>query len=50
VTTSQHAAFFRAAGDPAAELTLPPPGPPDMDKVMAAADRYKIDILGPLPT
>lgn len=49
VTTPQHVAFFRAVGDPATELTLPPPGEPDMGRVMAAAGTYKIDILGPLP-
>jgi quercetin dioxygenase-like cupin family protein len=37
VTTPQHVAFFRAVGEPAPELTVPPPGPPDMEKVMAAA-------------
>lgn len=26
-----------------------PPAPPDMPKLMAAAAKYKIDILGPLP-
>jgi hypothetical protein len=50
VTTAQHLAFFRAAGEPAAELTIPPPAPPPMDRVMAAALQYKIEVLGPLPT
>ncbi|HEX2504007.1 MAG TPA: hypothetical protein VHK00_08685 [Miltoncostaeaceae bacterium] len=39
----------RAAGEQARELTLPPPAEPDMEKLMAAAGRYKIDVLGPLP-
>ena len=46
----EHLAFFRAAGEPAAELTIPPPAPPPMDRVMAAAVKYKIEVLGPLPT
>ena len=50
VTTPQHLAFFRAVGDPTPERTLPPPAEPDMDRVMAAAADYKIDIRGPLPT
>jgi quercetin dioxygenase-like cupin family protein len=49
VTTAQHLAFFRAAGEPAAELTIPPPATPPMDRVMAAAVKYKIEVLGPLP-
>jgi quercetin dioxygenase-like cupin family protein len=49
VTTPQHGAFFRAVGERAQELTLPPPAEPDMGRLMAAASRYKIDILGPLP-
>lgn len=49
VTTAQHEAFFRAAGEPAAARTLPPPAAPDMDKVMAAAARHNVEILGPPP-
>lgn len=29
--------------------TAPPAGPPDMAKLMAAAQRYGLEILGPLP-
>ena len=49
VTTPQHEAFFRAAGEPAQERTLPPQAPPDMDKVMAAAEEHGVEILGPPP-
>lgn len=49
LTTAQHEAFFRAAGEPAAERSLPPAGPPDMDKLAAAAERYGVEILGPPP-
>ena len=49
VTTPQHEAFFRAAGDPAGERTLPPAAPPDMERVNAAATRYRVEILGPPP-
>jgi len=33
-----------------AELSEPAPAPPDMAKVMPAAARYGVEILGPLPT
>lgn len=49
LTTAQHEAFFRAAGEPAAERVVPPAGPPDMDKLGAAAERYGVEILGPPP-
>ncbi|HYP47916.1 MAG TPA: cupin domain-containing protein [Thermoleophilaceae bacterium] len=49
LTTAQHEAFFRAAGEPAAERSLPPAGPPDMDKLAAAAERHGVEILGPPP-
>ena len=49
VTTTQHAAFFRAVGDPAPQLTIPPPGEPDMERIMAAAREYNIELVGPLP-
>jgi hypothetical protein len=28
---------------------LPVPSPPDMDKLIALAAKYRIEILGPLP-
>lgn len=49
LTTPQHEGFFRAAGAPAPTRTLPPPAPPDMDKVMAAANQYGVKIIGPPP-
>jgi quercetin dioxygenase-like cupin family protein len=49
ITTPQHERFFRAAGEPAQARTLPPQAPPDMDKVMAAANEYGVEILGPPP-
>jgi quercetin dioxygenase-like cupin family protein len=36
-------------GEPAKELTLPPAEPPDMERLMAIAAKYDIEILGPLP-
>jgi quercetin dioxygenase-like cupin family protein len=49
VTTAQHERFFRATGDPAHSRTLPPPAPPDMERIMAAAQEYGVQILGPPP-
>ena len=49
LTTPQHERFFRAAGEPAQSRTLPPEGPPDMDKVMAAAQQFGVEIVGPPP-
>ena len=49
LTTPNHEAFFRAAADPAQERTLPPDMPPDMPRIMAAAERYGVEILGPPP-
>jgi glyoxylate utilization-related uncharacterized protein len=36
-------------GEPAKELALPPAEPPDMERLMAIAAKYDIEILGPLP-
>ena len=36
-------------GEPAKELALPPAEPPDMERLMAIAANYDIEILGPLP-
>ncbi len=49
LTTPQHERFFRAAGEPARARTLPPEGPPDMEKVEAAAQEFGVAILGPPP-
>src|SRR5688500_18373846 len=50
LTTPNHEAFFRAAGEPAPERVLPPDAPPDMAKVAAAAERFGVEILGPPPS
>lgn len=49
LTTAQHERFMRAAGEPASARVPPPPGPPDMGKVMAAAQQHGVGILGPPP-
>jgi hypothetical protein len=36
-------------GEPAKDLTIPPAAQPDMERLMAIAAKYDIDILGPLP-
>ena len=36
-------------GEPAKELSIPPAEPPDMERLMAIAAKYDIEILGPLP-
>jgi quercetin dioxygenase-like cupin family protein len=41
--------FVVEMSEPAKDLTHPPAGPPDMEKLMALAAKYRIDILGPLP-
>ena len=41
--------FPMEVGEPAKELTIPPAEPPDMERLMAIAAKYDIDILGPLP-
>jgi quercetin dioxygenase-like cupin family protein len=41
--------FVEAFGEPAGELSLPPPSeePPDVDRLVALAAEHGIDILGP---
>ncbi len=41
--------FVLATGRPAEAATLPPPpdGPPDLDRLVAAAHEHGADILGP---
>ncbi len=41
--------FVMEMGQPASSLTLPAPSAPDMDKLIALAAKYRIEILGPLP-
>jgi quercetin dioxygenase-like cupin family protein len=49
ITTPGHERFIRAAGDPAGSDGFPPAGPPDMPRVLAAAELYGTAILGPPP-
>lgn len=43
-------AFFRDAGEPAPERKLPPPGPPDIERIQVAAERHRsVKLLGPPP-
>ncbi len=49
LTKPPHEGFIRAAAEPAQARTLPPAGPPDMEKVGAAAQKYGLEILGPPP-
>ena len=41
--------FISQIGEPAAELVIPPPpdAPPDMEKMVAAAAEYGVEIIGP---
>jgi quercetin dioxygenase-like cupin family protein len=39
--------FAAEVGEPARAATLPPPAPPDIEKLLAAAARHHIEILGP---
>ena len=41
--------FIGQIGEPATELVIPPPpeGPPDMEKMVAAAAEYGVEIIGP---
>jgi mannose-6-phosphate isomerase-like protein (cupin superfamily) len=41
--------FVLALSEPAQGSGFPPPGPPDMERLMAVAARHHIEILGPLP-
>ena len=41
--------FLAEVGEPAQALTLPPPAAPDVEKLLAAAGKNRIDILGPPP-
>jgi quercetin dioxygenase-like cupin family protein len=41
--------FVVEVGEPAQQLILPPPQPPDFPKLVALAAKYHMEILGPLP-
>ncbi len=49
LTRPPHEGFIRAAAEPAQARTLPPEAPLDMERVMAAANAYGMEILGPPP-
>jgi quercetin dioxygenase-like cupin family protein len=49
VTPGGFERFVSEAGEPAAELRLPEPSRPDLQKLVAVAAKYRIEILGPLP-
>ena len=49
LTRPPHEGFIRAAAEPAQARTLPPEAPIDMERVMAAANAYGMEILGPPP-
>ena len=41
--------FFEEMGEPARELILPPPRPPDVEKMLALSAKYHFEIKGPPP-
>jgi mannose-6-phosphate isomerase-like protein (cupin superfamily) len=42
--------FFEEASEPAQQLILPPPAPPDIEKLTSVAAKYNIEIVGPPPS
>lgn len=42
-------AFFREAGEPAAERAIPERSETDEDEIESLASKYEVEILGPLP-
>ena len=49
VTPGGFERFVAEMSEPASTAALPPPRPPDMQKLITVAAKYKIEILGPLP-
>lgn len=50
-TPSGFEQFIVESGEPAQSLTLPPPGPPDVDRLMSAAEKLGVEIrLAPAGT
>jgi quercetin dioxygenase-like cupin family protein len=39
--------LFIEAGDPALERTLPPPGPPEIERLLALMARYNFEVVAP---
>lgn len=49
-TPAQFERFAADVGEPAAAPGLPPPAPPDVERLLAAAARYGVEILPPPST
>lgn len=49
ITTPQHERFYRALGEPAQSLTLPPELPMDMEKIGAVCAAHGVEFAGPRP-
>src|SRR6202011_4732755 len=49
LTTGHFDQYVAACGEPAQARELPPPSPPDMERAIAAGERFRIEILGPPP-
>jgi hypothetical protein len=47
VAPSGFEGFFEEVGEPAADASSPPAGPPDVEKVMATAPKYGLEISPP---
>lgn len=48
-TPAGHERYFRAAGDPAPERRLAPPGAPDIARAQTAGGEHGVEFLGPPP-
>lgn len=49
LTTPHHGEFYRAISEPSGPDRSPPGTPVDMDAVLATAERFGIEFIGPLP-
>ena len=49
ITTPHHGRFYEAMSEPATSMTMPEPGPMDMEKIEAACREYGVELLGPPP-
>lgn len=49
LTTGQFEKYVAACGEPAQSPELPPPGAPNMARLSAAGERFRIEVLGPPP-
>ncbi len=50
ITPAGFEGFFEEVGEPAVDPSSPPPGPPDVEKVMAVAPKYGMEIPPPPET